>query len=80
MRKFAPLLFVGFLFTACAAGPDASGGAAFNTKCVIGGRAVDPEVTTTFDGKTVGFCCPMCIEKFEKLSDEEKAEKIKNAK
>ena len=27
---------------------------------------IDPKVTTTHDGKTIGFCCKDCIETFEK--------------
>ena len=27
---------------------------------------VDPDVTTTYNGKTIGFCCKDCIPKFEK--------------
>ena len=79
MRKFAPVLFIAFLFTACAAGPDASGGAAFNSNCVMRGVPVDASVTTTFDGQTVGFCCKGCLGKFEKLSDAEKTMKVKSA-
>jgi YHS domain-containing protein len=27
---------------------------------------IDPEVTTVYNGKTIGFCCKDCIPKFEK--------------
>lgn len=34
---------------------------------------------TEFDGKTIGFCCPGCIEQWNALSDEQKAEKLSAA-
>lgn len=29
-------------------------------------NTVDPAVTTVYDGKTIGFCCPDCIPDFKK--------------
>ena len=47
-----------------------------NTKCpIMGGNAKDT-VTTTWNGKTVGFCCPPCIKKWNDLSEAEKAKKL----
>jgi YHS domain-containing protein len=41
-----------------------------NKKCPISGEAVDPKgKTVTYKGKTVGFCCDDCIEKFNKEPD-----------
>ena len=41
-----------------------------NKKCPISGEDVDPKgKTVTYKGKTVGFCCDDCIEKFEKDPD-----------
>jgi YHS domain-containing protein len=38
-----------------------------NAKCPVEGEDVDPEVaTTTYKGKTVGFCCASCIKDFNK--------------
>jgi YHS domain-containing protein len=38
-----------------------------NKKCPISGDDVDPKgKTVTYKGKTVGFCCDDCIEKFNK--------------
>jgi YHS domain-containing protein len=28
-------------------------------------NGIDPKVTTTHDGKTIGFCCEPCIETFK---------------
>ena len=47
-----------------------------NAKCpIMGGNAKDT-VTTTWNGKTVGFCCPPCIKKWNDLSEAEKAKKL----
>lgn len=53
-----------------------------NTSCPIMGEKIDPDdtpekLTRTFQGKTVGFCCKMCPEKWDELDDEEKEEKLK---
>jgi hypothetical protein len=53
-----------------------------NTACPIMDGKVDPDntpakLTRTFQGKTIGFCCAGCPPKWDKLSDEEKAEKLK---
>ena len=38
-----------------------------NKKCPISGEDVDPKgKTVTYKGKTVGFCCDDCVEKFNK--------------
>jgi YHS domain-containing protein len=41
---------------------------AINKFCAVEGKDhdVDPKVTTTYKGKTIGFCCRDCIEEFEK--------------
>lgn len=39
----------------------------WNKVCPIKGGEVDPESPTVlYDGKTIGFCCPGCDEKFKK--------------
>ncbi len=39
----------------------------WNSVCPIMGGEVDPEVqTASYQGKTIGFCCDGCIEKFNK--------------
>ena len=41
-----------------------------NTMCpVMTEEEVDPEMTITFRGKTVGFCCDICIAKFKANPD-----------
>jgi YHS domain-containing protein len=38
-----------------------------NKTCPIeAGHAIDPKVTTEYEGKTIGFCCSDCIPTFKK--------------
>lgn len=54
---------------------------AVNTVCPIMGNDVDPDaVTVQFKGQTIGFCCDDCDEKWAKLTDKEKEEKLAEAK
>lgn len=84
MRYFiAPLLLVGAtLFTGCSETDPAPATivvAAVNSVCPIMGHEVtDDGGRVDFNGDTVGFCCPGCIDKWNALSDEEKADKLKN--
>jgi hypothetical protein len=53
-----------------------------NGKCPITGRAFDRKaaplnLVRMFDGKVVGFCCPGCPGAWDKLSDADKAAKLK---
>lgn len=50
-----------------------------NAVCPIMGGEAQGDVTVEWDGKNVGFCCAPCIEKWEKLSDEEKGSKLAEA-
>ncbi|TWU46769.1 hypothetical protein [Rubripirellula reticaptiva] len=47
-----------------------------NAKCPIMGGKPSAELTTEYDGKTIGFCCDGCPEKWAALTDEDKAEKF----
>ena len=47
-----------------------------NTVCPITGQPASPDVTTEWDGKTVGFCCSDCLPEWETLSDEQKTDKL----
>ncbi|WP_206028501.1 HMG-box domain-containing protein [Thalassoroseus pseudoceratinae] len=49
----------------------------FNAVCPIMGSEVSADAPTVeWNGKTIGFCCAGCDEKWEALSDDEKAEKL----
>jgi hypothetical protein len=43
---------------------------------IMGGEVSEDAPTVEWNGKTVGFCCAGCDEKWEALSEEEKAEKF----
>lgn len=47
-----------------------------NETCPLMGGDADPEVTTEWNGQTVGFCCAQCIPEWNDLTDEQKAEKL----
>ena len=49
-----------------------------NTKCPIMGGKPNTELSAEYDGKTIGFCCDGCPEKWAALDAEEKAEKFAN--
>lgn len=51
-----------------------------NDHCpIMGGDVTAAGGTIDWNGKTVGFCCPQCIDKWKALSDEEKAEALAHA-
>lgn len=47
-----------------------------NTECPIMGGGPTAELTAEYQGKTIGFCCDGCPEKWADLSDDVKAEKF----
>jgi len=47
---------------------------------IMGGEVTAEGGTIEWNGKLIGFCCPGCEPKWEKLSDEEKSEKLAEAK
>lgn len=56
-----------------------------NAKCPIMGNVINPEKVTAdlikeFKGQKVAFCCAGCPDKWDALSDEEKAAKLLTAK
>lgn len=59
---------------------DASESVAMNANCPIMGSPVKPDGgSADYNGKTVGFCCPGCVDKWTELSDEDKAKKLAEA-
>lgn len=59
---------------ACTVETSQSAPTAINANCPGMGNPVDVSVPTyDWNGKTIGFCCDGCPEKFAKLSDAEKA-------
>ena len=51
-----------------------------NTKCPIMGGKPSEKLTVEYQGKTIGFCCDGCPEKWAALSDTEKADRFAKAK
>ena len=51
-----------------------------NTACPFTGGDVDAAQTVAYKSGTVGFCCGSCIGKWEKLTDEEKTQKLASSK
>ncbi|NND97122.1 MAG: hypothetical protein HKN47_07330 [Pirellulaceae bacterium] len=47
-----------------------------NKKCPIMGGTPSVDLTAQYEGKTIGFCCDGCPQKWAALSDEAKAEKF----
>ena len=59
-RKWMWIAAVGLLAVAARfAGDDP-----VNKECPVSGKPVDPAVTVSYEGKTVGFCCKGCVKKF----------------
>jgi len=94
MRIFIPLtlLFTASVFVGCSqqqtadtAASDTTADAttttvAINQNCpIMGSEVADDGGTYDWNGKTVGFCCPECIDAFAEMSDEEKTEALANA-
>ena len=85
ISKLLPLtviMLVAIALVGCNKGQTSGGGAnaagtVVNSKCPIMGGEIDQanikaDLVVDFDGKKVGFCCPMCGPKWAKLSDDEK--------
>lgn len=51
-----------------------------NTKCPFSGGAAKADVTSTYNGQTIGFCCNNCKGKFDAMTDEKKKEMVAKAK
>jgi len=64
----------------CCAKPAVTTTAAYNSKCPFSGKPVDPTVTVAYGDKTVAFCCPGCIGRWDKLADADKDAKLAAAK
>lgn len=49
-----------------------------NTHCPVMGNEVVPDLTVEWKGKTVAFCCPPCLDEWEKMSDDERQKALDN--
>ncbi|GMV25185.1 MAG: hypothetical protein AMXMBFR58_12160 [Phycisphaerae bacterium] len=46
--------------------------AVMNANCPFSNHPVSPDATATYHGKTVGFCCKDCADKWGKMTDAER--------
>ena len=74
MRSISILLAIVVSAAGCASPtPQPHGGAVpVNQICPVTNDAVDPQLTTSFEGQTVGFCCSDCPSEWEQMSTEQK--------
>jgi hypothetical protein len=80
------LLIIAAAVTGCSqqpstapSGPETAGSVmtTFNTHCpILRGEVTADGGHVEWDGKTIGFCCPGCSDKFEALSDDEKTKAL----
>lgn len=64
----------------CNSTPPATNGKAMNATCPVSGKALETgSPVTTFDGKTIGFCCNNCVGKFNGMPNADKQAKITGA-
>ena len=68
--RWGTLVRLAFAMAIVALAPRSALAQDINKMCpVMTDEEVDPEMTITFRGKTVGFCCDICIEKFKANPD-----------
>lgn len=60
-------------------GATAAAGAAVNTVCPCMGGKIDGKTSVEWNGQTVGFCCPPCIDTWNEMSDEERTKALAEA-
>ena len=80
-RAMSAVVLVGlFSLTGCSSTQTQanSGGAAapINTACPFSGEKVDSKVTSSYNGKTVAFCCAGCKGKFDKADAKAQADMV----
>lgn len=68
----ASLLLTGCGSVADRAQVEAPAAAAINTTCPVMGEEIDPEVTTSYNGATVAFCCKGCVSDWNEMSEDER--------
>lgn len=62
---------------ACSSTGSTTNSKAMNAKCPVSGAAIEADSpTTTFDGKTIAFCCGKCAAKFESMPAADKQAKV----
>ena len=66
-----------FVVAACSSTSNTTNSKAMNATCPVSGKALETgSPVTTFDGKTIGFCCNNCVNKFNGMPNADKQAKI----
>ena len=66
-----------FVVAACSSTSNTTNSKAMNAKCPVSGAEIAADSpTTTFDGKTIAFCCSKCAAKFEAMPAADKQAKV----
>ncbi len=60
--------------------PTTTTSSAVNSTCPFSGKPVNATVTVAYGEKTVAFCCPGCIGRWDGLSDADKSAKLASTK
>jgi len=76
------LAFFSMAIAGCADGGGATSTvtAAENAVCPCMGGEVDGTTSVEWDGKTIGFCCPPCIDSWNEMTDDERTAALEEAK
>lgn len=76
MTRFLLLLIAAASLTACQSSEKSTAQAAsmgvINDRCPVMNEPVADGVTTDYEGVTIGFCCPGCIDGWKAMSDDDK--------
>lgn len=84
-QYFLGLAALTFALSGCADGGGASAtvdaGQAVpeNSTCPCMGGKVDGSTNVEWNGKTIGFCCPPCIDEWNEMTDEERTAALAEA-
>ena len=84
-QYFLGLAALTFALSGCADGGgasatvDAGDAVAENSTCPCMGGKVDGSTTVDWNGKTIGFCCPPCIDEWKEMTDEERTAALAKA-
>ncbi len=78
MKLLRTAIVLSSLFVAAAcSSTSTTNSKAMNATCPVSGKAITAEnPTTSFDGKTIGFCCDNCVSKFNGMPTADKQAKV----
>ena len=78
MKLLRTAIVLSSLFVAAAcSSTSTTNSKAMNATCPVSGKAITADnPTTSFDGKTIGFCCDNCVSKFNGMPAADKQAKV----